>query len=651
MKTRSLRTRILLSFFSVIIVFALSVAIFEYYVIKNDIIKENQDKVTNDLNSAREIYRAEVERVRDAVRFTALSFLIKDVILNNQRETLEKELEKIRKAEALDVLTLTDSTGKVVIRSRNPSVIDDNQAHDEFVSRVLSNRRVVAGNVIVPREELVKEGPDLAEQAQMKFIRTLMAKATLETEETSGMMIKAAAPVFSQEGEFLGVLYGGNLINRNYKIVDRIKDTVYEGARYKGKETGTATIFQRDLRVSTNVKAKDGSRAIGTRVSEEVYKRVLVKGQPWLDRAYVVTDWYKTAYEPIRDINEQIIGILYVGILEQPFTDRARNLFLVFLGIFILAAVLAGLLASALAGDMSRHLRHMLRATQKLSKGSLGHKVGVQTGTTELDVLMSSFNEMSSQLRDREDSLKITNEKLAELNKTYLDLVGFVSHELKGLLGTAIMSAVSVRDGLFGDINVKQKEILELAAKNLNYLAETVRKFLDLSRIEKGELELKRAGLYIREDVFDHSVENFAGEAAGKKIQIENNIQPQTKVDGDLDLLRIVANNLVGNAIKYGLEGGRVLLSSRDLGEEVQVDVYNDSLPVKEDEKERLFKKFSRLDIPGRGKVKGTGLGLFITREIVVKHGGDIWVEPREKGNSFIFRIQKGSCDRASEQN
>jgi len=651
MKTRSLRTRILFSFFSVITVFAMSLAIFEYYVIKKDIIKENQDKVKNDLNSAREIYREEVEKVRDAVRFTALSFVIKNVIINNQKDTLIKDLDNIRKAESLDMLTLTDSTGKVLIRPRNPSETGDNQASDELVRRVLSNREVIAGTVIAGRDELIKEGPDLAEQAHIRFIHTEKARQILETEETAGMMIKAAAPVLAQDGKLLGVLYGGNLINRNYKIVDKIKDIIYEGVKYKGKDTGTATIFQKDLRISTNVKAKDGNRAIGTRVSKEVHEHVFIRGQPWLDRAYVVTDWYKTAYEPIRDINGKIIGILYVGILEQPFVDRARNIFAVFLGIFILAAVLAGSLASTLAGDMSRLLKHMLKAIHKLSKGSLGHKVNVQTGTTELDVLVRSFNEMSSKLRNREDSLKITNEKLAELNKTYLDLVSFVSHELKGLLGTTIMSAVSVRDGLFGDVNVKQKDVLGLATRNLNYLVETVRKFLDLSRIEKGELQLKRSKIFLRENVFDPSVETFAAEAAEKNMHIDNHIGPNIKINGDLDLLRIVANNLVGNAIKYGLEGGRVLLSVRDLGEEVQLEVYNDSQPIKEDDKERLFKKFSRLDIPEKKKVKGTGLGLFITREIVVKHGGDIWFEPREKGNSFIFRIQKGSGDRASDQN
>jgi two-component system NtrC family sensor kinase len=641
MKTRSLRTRILLSFFSVILVFAVSAAIFEYYVIKNDIIKKNQDQVRNDLNSAREIYREEVERTRDVIRFTALRFFIKDAVPSGQLDTLQKELESIRKAESLDVLTLTDSKGKVIVRSRNPSVPGDDKAPDQLVGRVLLDRQVIAGTVIVGKEELMKEGPDLAERAHMKLIHTLRAKKTLKTEETSGMMIKAAAPVLGQDGELLGVLYGGNLINRNYRIVDKIKEIVFEAVKYRGKEIGTATIFQQDLRVSTNVKAKDGSRAIGTRVSQEVYERVLVKGQPWLDRAYVVTDWYKTAYEPIRDINGKIIGILYIGILEQPFVDKARNIFLVFLAIFILAAVMAGLLASALAGDMSRLLKHMLKATHNLSKGDLGNKVDMVTGITELDVLVSSFNEMSSQLRDRESRLKITNEKLAELNRTYLDLVGFVSHELKGVLGTAIMNAASVRDGFFGEVNLQQKDALTSATRSLKYLVETVKKFLDLSRIEKGELQLNRTELCVREDVFDNCVEAFQAEAAEKNMHIDNHIEPDIKVNCDLDLLRIVANNLVGNAIKYGLDGGKVSLQSGDLGDKVQIEVYNDSRPIKAEEKERLFKKFSRLDIPEKKKVKGTGLGLFITREIVVQHGGDIWVEPRENGNSFIFNINK----------
>jgi len=643
MKAKKLRMRILVSFDTVIVIFSLLVAVLGYYVIEKDIIKRAQTKVEHDLNSAREIYLREVEGVRDVVRFTALRFFLKDAISDNDRETLTRELDKIRKAESLDVFTLTDAFGKVFIRSRNPSVSGDSQADDEVVGQVLSSKDVVAGTVIAPTEELVKEGEDLAEQAHIEFIPTPKAKLRKESEETSGMMIKAGAPVFGYDGKLIGVLYGGSLLSRNYKIVDKVKETVYRGETYKGKDVGTATIFQGDLRISTNVGREDGSRAVGTRVSAEVNEQVLIKGLPWVARAFVVKDWYKTAYEPIKDINDKTIGILYVGILERPFTDMARNIFIAFLVIVSAATALAALLEIVLTRSISQPVERMLKATQKLSEGDLGYEVEAETGTIELDALARSFNEMSERLRKRENSLEITNEKLAALNETYLDAVGFVSHELKGIVATTIMNTAAVRDGMFGAVSEQQKQALESAARNLEYLRETIRKFLDLSRIEKGELELNRTQVRLREDVFEPCIETFGGEIAAKQMEVTNNIGAGIKVSGDLDLLHIAANNLVGNAIKYGTDKGKVVLSSKDLADKVQIEVYNDSEPIAAEEKGRLFKKFSKLDTPSGKKVKGTGLGLFITKEIITRHGGQIWVEARESGNSFIFDISTKS--------
>jgi len=283
----------------------------------------------------------------------------------------------------------------------------------------------------------------------------------------------------------------------------------------------------------------------------------------------------------------------------------------------------------------------MLKATRKLSDGTLGYKVDKETGTVEFDELADSFNKMSAQLREREEALKKINEELATLNKTYLDLVGFVSHELKGIVATTLLNAAAVRDGLFGQINEKQKNSLESVTKSLHYFRDTVRKFLDLSRIEKGELEVKKKQVSLREDVFDPCLETFSAEITDKKMKVTNNIAAEVRVNGDLDLLHIVANNLLGNAVKYGLEKGKIIISSESLADKVQIEVYNDSRPIKEEEKDKLFKKFSRLEVSKGKKIKGTGLGLFLTKEIITQHGGDIWVRPEENGNTFIFRIEK----------
>lgn len=641
MKTRKLRSKIVVPFDTVIVTFAFLVAVLGYYVIKNDIIKRAQTKVKNDLNSAREIYTQELEKVKDIVRFTANRFFINNAIATQDNEILDKELNRIRTSESLDILTLTDISGKVLSRSRNPSMIGDNQASDKLVGKVLSSSEVVAGTVIVPLNELIKEGEKLAEQANIRFIHTPKARRRIETQETSGMMIKAAAPVFGYDGKLSGVLYGGNLLNRNYKIVDKVKEIVYKGQTFKGKDIGTVTIFQDDLRISTNVRAKDNSRAVGTRVSEEVYEQVIVKGLPWIARAFVVNDWYKTAYEPIRDIDDRIVGILYVGILEQPFTAMMRNILILFFVTVCLATALAASLEILLTRTIARPVERMLKATSKLSTGNLGYEVDKETGILEFDELAESFNKMSAQLREREESLKKINEELAALNKTYLDLVGFVSHELKGIVATTILNAAAVRDGLFGQINEKQKHALELTTKSLHYFKETVRKFLDLSRIEKGELQVNKKQVRLKEDVFEPCLETFNAEIADKQMVVTNNIAAEIKINGDLDLLHIVANNLIGNAVKYGLEKGKIIISSKDLADKVQIEVYNDSRPIREDEKEKLFKKFSRLEDSKEKKIKGTGLGLFLTKEIIINHGGDIWIRPEENGNTFIFQIEK----------
>lgn len=248
---------------------------------------------------------------------------------------------------------------------------------------------------------------------------------------------------------------------------------------------------------------------------------------------------------------------------------------------------------------------------------------------------------MSRRICEREHSLELSNEKLAELNKSYLDLIGFVAHELKGLLASAVINAYSIRDGFLGLINFKQKKAVDSICRNLDYLDATVKKFLNLSRIERGNMAINKTPFSLGPDIFETSVQTFSKMLQTKNISIDNRIDPALTVKADRDLMQIVANNLVNNAIKYGTENGQIRLSANDSGPAVEVDIYNDSRPIAKDMLGQLFKKFSRLDVPERNKVKGTGLGLYITKQIIESHGGRIRVEPKEKGNSFIFTINK----------
>lgn len=363
----SLRVKFILSFLAVISFGGLVSLFFGTRLEHRTIFSFAQAKVRHDLASAWTVYDEKLNDIRDIVRLNASRDSIQKAILTRDRQSLCQLLGRVRREFGLDVLTATDETGKVLARARRPEISGDDQSRDPLVRQALANE-VVTSTEIVSRDELTKEGEDLAEQAHLEFIPTPKAAPRIETREENGMMLKAAGPIVTDDGRLIGVLYGGILLNRNYEIVDRVKDIVFKGEKYKGKEIGTVTIFQNDLRISTNVTDEAGQRAIGTRVSREVDEAVLIQGQPWIGRAFVVNHWYITAYEPIRNSQGNIIGMLYVGMLEKPYIDLRNNVMLTFTGIAGLCAVILLLILSVITSSIINPLQRMVLATQKIAR-------------------------------------------------------------------------------------------------------------------------------------------------------------------------------------------------------------------------------------------------------------------------------------------
>jgi signal transduction histidine kinase len=290
---------------------------------------------------------------------------------------------------------------------------------------------------------------------------------------------------------------------------------------------------------------------------------------------------------------------------------------------------------------MARSLTGMLSAIRKISEGELDYRISSQMGVAEFDGLVLAFNDMSEKLHEREQSLRISNEKLVVANENYVELIGFVAHELKGILASAVMNIYALKEGLLGLINFKQQKATDSVARSLDYLTATVRKFLNLGVIERGQLKANKTQIDLNKDAFAVSIDAFSNLAAKKNIHISNNMPDNFYVAADSELMQIVANNLLGNAIKYGYANGNIIISGTATDNECTVEVFNESDPISDKDIQKLFKKFSRLDNIHTKKEKGTGLGLYITQQIILEHGGDIRIEPREHGNAFIFKIER----------
>jgi len=613
--------------------------------INSTVRREAQRRTELDLRAARAQLDSRLETLRLTLEHIARSPHARLAALGNATDDDRVGLERHRLRYRLDVLSVCDGRGRVTLRTRHPYKPGGTRATDPLVSRALRGE-AAAGIVLLYPDELAAEGSDLPQAAYVHFVPTPRAKPRPEEEERRGMMLWAAAPVADQQGKTIGALYGGILLTRNWEVVDTIRDIVFGDETYGGKPLGTVTIFLWDARVTTNVQDARGNRAIGTRVSEEVYDSVLENGRRWHERAFVVDAWYISAYEPIRDPTRKTIGILYTGVLERKYTDIRNRVLRSFIIPVCLAIGISVALAFVLVRSIVRPVGELVVASQRLARGELDHRPRKVRSSPELARLVEAFNQMADAIAQRDEQLRkqnleleASNEQLSQLNRSYMEMLGFVTHELKNPLNSVIFSAASLRDGYLGPLDEKQKEAADRIHRNAKYLEEMIANYLSLSRIEKGELVANPAAVNLSADVVQPIVAQLKAqfEEAGMALEVE--VPADLALTADPALLRIALDNLLTNAAKYGRRGGRVRVRAAEHDGTVRLSVWNEGEGIKPENLPKLFGKFVRLEQETTKARKGTGLGLFICREIAQRHGGRIWAES-EYGKWAEFTIE-----------
>jgi two-component system NtrC family sensor kinase len=625
--------KLVMGFWPIITVTSLVFLFAGIQIINKRILTEAQEKVRHDLNAARVIYSNKLAHIDDVVHLTANRFFIKDAYSSGDILSLKNELIRLKNEEKLDILTITDKEGTVLLRASNPSVSGDNQFNDALVHQVILYKNPVMSTMIVPKEELEKESPALVEQAYFRFIDTPRARSRVETEETAGMMLKAAAPIFDDQKNFLGVLYGGILLNRNYEIVDQVKSTVFQGMEYKGKDIGTSTIFQDDVRISTNVANVDGSRAIGTRVTEEVYNQIM-SGKIWIGRAYVVNNWYIASYEPIWDINHQIIGILYVGMFEEKYRDVIRETTYTFLSITIAAMLVTLVICYFISRRLLIPINYLVSASKDLAQGNLDVKVNELTHD-ELQVLVDSFNSMADSLKKRDEQLKeYTTQKIMETERLALvgQLSANVAHELNNpLQGIVAFSHLLLERTTSED---PSRAFLEKIVGQANRARDIIRGLLDFSRQRKPDKTLSDVNSILRD-----CISLVKNQALFQNIEVIDQLRddiPMIVVDPSQ--IERVFVNLIINAAEAMDGSGRLTMKTQFDSQEEMLEIqFSDTgHGISEENLDKIFDPFFTTKDIGHG----TGLGLAISYGIIKSHRGSIHVESVvDKGTTFTISL------------
>ena len=264
---------------------------------------------------------------------------------------------------------------------------------------------------IFNQDDLASISSDLAERAKLELIPTPNARPSDRAVEDHGMIVHSASPVHLPNGD-PAALVGGLLLNQNLVFIDTINDLVYREASLPEGSQGTATLFLEDVRVSTNVRLFENRRALGTRVSAAVRKRVLDDGKTWLDRAFVVNDWYISAYEPITDSRGTRVGMLYVGFLEAPFIKaKVETLAALIFGFVIVTAGSVPLFLHWARG-VFEPLERMTDTIGCVEQGDLGARTGSTGLSDEIARVAQHLDHLLDQVQERDRQLRSWNEEL-----------------------------------------------------------------------------------------------------------------------------------------------------------------------------------------------------------------------------------------------
>jgi len=648
----TIQGRLVRNFAIAILVPAVVTAVVGVGMIRQLVFAQAQTQVNADLEAAKEIYQSTVDRLEDAIRIHATRMLIYGALARRDTAGLAEEMDRIRRAEHLDVLTLTDADGRVFYRSGNPEAATEGEADDALVTLVLKSLEPAAGTEVVPAGVLERESPALAKQARMTITPTPRARPSTTTELRSGMMLRAAAPVTTPAGRLLGVLDGGILLTRDYDIVDKVRRTVFKEEEYEGRPVGTATIFQNDVRVSTNVRSADGTRAIGTQASAEVADAVLSRGETWRGRAFVVQDWYLSAYAPIRDISGATVGMLYVGVLERPFTDSLWRSLLVFLGIAAGGVALVYLVSVRVARRISDPIHGMALAAQRIAQGDYSQAVD-GGGDDELGYLARSFNTMTGELRLAHQALRESadelerkvEERTAELRRMQAQMIqsekmvaigklaAGVAHEINNpLTGVLTNSSLMLED--LADDHPWREDIQTIVNETLR-CRKIVKGLLDFSRQTRPQRTLLDLN-----QVVEDTLALVRNQTVFRNTRIVYELDPHLPtVLADADQMRQVVLNLVLNAAEAMVQGGELrLASSVDSAKQaVELRISDTGPGIPDEVRVRIFEPFFTT------KKTGTGLGLAVAYGIIQRHHGEIRIETsRGRGTTFIISVPIG---------
>ncbi|PSO16539.1 cache domain-containing protein [Bradyrhizobium sp. MOS003] len=620
-------------------------------------------KVNGDLTIAHQYLARILEKTGVQIRALGLSARFHEVLGPDAHGSLRELLDETRKEIGLDFLYLINDRGDVLASS---PPLQRQPRHDwPIVMSALSGKVAATGVDIFGNDELAAISPALAERARLDLVPTPNAVPTDRSTETRGMVVHAASRAMLPDGG-AAALVGGTLLNQNLEFIDTINDLVYRAASLPEGSQGTATLFLDDVRISTNVRLFEGRRALGTRVSAAVRSAVLGEGHTWLDSAFVVNDWYISAYEPLVDSYGKRVGMLYVGFLEKPFSEAKYQTLAIIIAAFIAITVATVPIFLRWATSIFMPLERVTATIGEVERGNLSARtkmpvLGDEIGrvAVHLDSLLDQIQERDRQLREWNEELNVrvlertrdlehANLKLEATTKQLImseklaaigEITAGVAHEINNPI--AVMQGnLDVVRSVFGADADKAKVEFRLLDEQIHRISQIVTKLLQFARPEEyaGYVE-RHAPASVISDCLP-LVQHLLNKT---EIAVVRDDRASRLVLMNRNELQQVLVNLIVNAIHAMPDGGTLTLRSfdaeRDDHQGVAIEVTDTGIGMSAEVIEKIFDPFYTTK-----RRQGTGLGLSISQTLIKRQGGQITAESHlGSGSTFTMWLPEAT--------
>lgn len=619
-------------------------------------------KVNTDLSVSHDIFHRLQEDYLSAIERLAESYHFRTAFdVDNDRE-IRQLLLRLKQESHFSYLHLLDLNGNWLHEQRAYG-----EARNSGALLAAYQGQAKVGIEIFSGTELKRISPVLAQQHRLPLIATPRARATDRSIEQRGMMIRALYPLKNSVGEVIAVLDGGVLLNGNFELVDSIRDLAYGPGSLLPGSIGTVTVFLDDVRISTNVPLRPGERALGTRVSNDVRTQVLDNGKVWIDRAFVVNDWYISAYEPILDMNGERVGMLYAGFLEKPFKKALWQalfllilLFLFLMGLSIAVAIKGAksifkpleLMSAVIDATRAGRVKRVGPVHSEDELGKLSH---------ELDVMLDLLRERNQQIHEWAGQLEDkVNERTSELQKKNDDLVRTISvlRETRQQLVIAEKLAAlgELTAGFAHEINNPTAVILgnlEIIVDEIGQTADPVKGEIDLviEQVYRIKDIINNLLQYASPDqyssltppsavdiniVIEHTMSLVQHLFKSQKFTLALNLNANISVKINPKELQQVLVNIIVNAVHAIEESGdKIAINSENWQDKgVLIQVIDNGPGMNKEQLGQIFDPFYSTKEQG----KGSGLGLSVSYGIIRRYGGNISVES-EPGQGTTFNV------------